>query len=856
MELYRVRHLKSGELGYVTVGDSEMLRAVREIGGGGEDGVVDDVLVIEGGRPDGKAVEVGGVEYVRLMCGAGHARTNRSVYVRGGIFLELDERLRCGLSEGVVVAPSKWNAYYALSGSATERVSEPRVVVVDDCEVEMAKVVEWVEGEGLVEQERKLTFNLWDGMGLISREKAVEWAVDLGLSYTPSAYVVRNAFCKGLVATFDFRRFGEEFSKSGEIVDIYGKVHRCEDVDVILTKSQFKMWGAYSSWDEYVENTHRCGLHWGVSKVAPNPQLEKKSVFTNYQFLQVLDFKQRDLEKFCDYTVEWLKDVCGGDVNKLLLYLMGKAARSERLSDVWQRIGDPYVKAMLLNHDLARDSYIRDRITRSVEKKVRLAKMGKLATDGNFQFMIADPYGLAQHAFGLKVTGLLKEHEHYSQYWNKIGAKQVIAERAPLTWRSEVNVLNLQRTEEMDDWYHYINSGIIYNVWGVDCMLAADSDYDGDIVYTTNNKYMLKSVYGGVPITYEASKIQKVPLNYKDLYKYDAFAYNSKIGYITNCSTTLYEMLRLYEEGSPEYDEIMKRLKLCRKAQGMEIDKAKIGAKVPSIPQHWLRRNGDEFNDKLVIDKRPYFMRYLYSQYNRDYKNHVADFDRYCVIMYGKKYHELDLSKPEYKELKEYYDRKNPLLETDGVMNRLCRYMEGQLTNLKKYTYKLSNEDAYAILTNNEFVIDRRKLEQMVALCEEYDKFKNEKMLQESEFNTYEQFYRALRIKAVDTISSDKYELAVLAAYVGYKLPKEHKAFCWDVFGGYVVSNLMRNKTDEIVELPILDENGPIEYLGERYSIKQYNFNCPVGDDKVDDALSIDEDEDYFDEDLLFGELE
>ena len=897
----------------VSLGDSEMLRVVRKVTGHGFTKFGYEQLVEErewvmkqggtaGGRsrvrelgmamlgmvfvPELVSVQtrrnssylklakdgfwLNGEKYVRFMCGAGHARTNRTLFIAERIFAEVDELLRCGVAKNVVVAPSKWNAYYALTSSATYRVSEPRVCVVADREVEMAKTVDWIEhdeekDEDRIErQERKLTFNLWDGMGLISPSFAQKWAFDLELEYLPSAFVVRNAFCKGLVAVFDFHRFARDVAGRDEITDIWGNKYHCGDIDVILTQSQFKLWSAFKSWEQYLEGIHRSDLHWGVSKVAPDPKLEKSVVFTNYQFLQVLNFDDENMKGLCDYTVDWFKNVCGGDINALIIYLLGKAARSKTVADVWQRISDPFIKAILLESDLARDSYIKDRISRSIEKKMKLSKMGKLLTRGNFQFMIADPYGLAQHAFGMEVTGLLKEHQHYSQYWNKFGAKQVIAERAPLTWRSEVNVLNLQDEFEMNDWYRYTTSGIIYNVWGVDCMLAADSDFDGDIVYTTNNIYMLNSIYNetkGIPITYQPSKIKKVELNYDELRNFDAFAYNTKIGYITNCSTTLYEMQHLYDEGSAEFAEIEKRLKLCRKAQGMEIDKAKIGAKVPSLPQKWVKRMGvDEFSDNLVIDKRPYFMRYLYTQYNQEYKQHVADFDRYCMIMYGHKYHELTeefKQTDEYKELKAYYDRRCPLLETDGVMNRMCRYMERELKGVKKVTKNLEAKDAYAILST-AYGINNEHLEQMRDLFVQYAEFKRAKMLSESEFSTYEQFYKVLRQRAVETISNDKEELANLAVEISYNSKGGKKEFCWDVFGNWIVYNIMRRKQengDEIVNLPILSEFGDYEYLGEKYDIRNFNFNYSATEDTLDNSSETTLIEDI-DEDELFADFE
>ena len=99
--------------------------------------------------------------------------------------------------------------------------------------------------------------------------------------------------------------------------------------------------------------------------------------------------------------------------------------------------------------------------------------------------------------------------------------------------------------------------------------------------------------------------------------KIDKLSFDSRIGYITNCSTTLYAMLPTYEEGTQEYQEIMNRLKTCRRLQGDQIDLTK-GIKIIPFPKHWItwNRANDEmdqetadFYNSVLIDKRPYFMK-------------------------------------------------------------------------------------------------------------------------------------------------------------------------------------------------------------------------------------------------------
>ena len=46
--------------------------------------------------------------------------------------------------------------------------------------------------------------------------------------------------------------------------------------------------------------------------------------------------------------------------------------------------------------------------------------------------------------------------------------------RSPLTWRSEVNELHFVKNEATEEWYKYLGSGTIYNVWSCDCMIHAD----------------------------------------------------------------------------------------------------------------------------------------------------------------------------------------------------------------------------------------------------------------------------------------------------------------------------------------------------------------------------------------------
>ena len=51
----------------------------------------------------------------------------------------------------------------------------------------------------------------------------------------------------------------------------------------------------------------------------------------------------------------------------------------------------------------------------------------------------------------------------------------------------------------------------------------------------------------------------------------------------------------------------------------------------------------------------------------------------------------------------------------------------------------------------------------------------------------------------------------------------------WKLFGKEVVDNIMEN-TMGFFEIPLLNENGDIEYLGKRYSLERIDLNAPINE--------------------------
>ncbi|MCK9576895.1 MAG: hypothetical protein M0R51_13410, partial [Clostridia bacterium] len=440
---------------------------------------------------------INNIKYKWLLCGASHQRTNKAFYCGVNIYDRLNEVLSCGAKNIPIILP-KYNAYFALSSSASMVVSTPRVCVVPDYEIKMNKNVDWVEhindnNYNIDRVDKELSFNLWDGMGIISPDFANKWASELDLDFLPSCWCIRSAFIKGMVCIMDFHKYSKDIANKNIIKDLWGNNVNTDDIDMIITQSQFKLWNAYDSWQDYESKQQKYCISWGVTKTSPKQ--DDDFVMANYQYLQVLDISDKDIDKLCKETIDWM---CG--VSKhlnyeyKLLYLLGKLTKNKDEHAIWKNIQDNSLKALLLDKELVNDSYFSTKIIQSLRKKIKQSYLGKIIIHGNYQTRISDPYGFMEYIYGLPVVGLLKENEHYMDYWNKKNIDKVVAMRSPLTWRSEAHILNLKQTPQMKEWYKYLNSGIVYNLWGCDCMLEADADFDMDATCTTNNEIFLKGV--------------------------------------------------------------------------------------------------------------------------------------------------------------------------------------------------------------------------------------------------------------------------------------------------------------------------------------------------------------------------
>ena len=419
-----------------------------------------------------------GKHYVRFMVGSGQMRRNTVTFINEELYSYMQEHLMCGLQDKIkTINLAKLSAYFALSFSSVLWVRKPRVCVIKDFDTvipnqDINYIHNTENGEEVKIISKDIELNSCDGQGLISPEMARLWASDMHLKYVPCSFVIRSAFIKGNLVTFDFKEYARE-QGIDTITDRYGTTYNIEDIDVLLSESQFKMVKYYSSWEGYLSYHDSYNLKWGVARY--NKEADDEYVLTNYQYIQVLNLTKEDVEGLISYTTNWIKNICSGNPFYTLSYNVGVKNESDSLSGIINSCGSIFTKAMLKNPEMLNDGYIQRKIYNSIKESIRQAKLGRIWVKGNYQFMISDPVAQCRSALGLSPDGLIPADNIYSNFWQqRTSSKEVVCCRSPLTHYSEVNPLKLFENEEVKRWYKYIYSGIIYSIYDISVMKHAD----------------------------------------------------------------------------------------------------------------------------------------------------------------------------------------------------------------------------------------------------------------------------------------------------------------------------------------------------------------------------------------------
>ena len=764
--------------------------------------------------------EINGKHYVRFLAGAGHLRNDSVFFVWDKIYDELLDVLNCGRDVSQELNPGKLNAYFALSASSGNKVSFPNFIIIPDYFYKRSAHFDFIDDNNKIEKkEMTVEMNAFDGAGIISPRLGKIWASDLGIDYLPSTFLVRSAFIKGMSVVFDIHALAKELGKS-TVKDIYGKEHNVFEVDLFISESQFKLSGGYRSGEDYIQKLLKYDFPFRVSRYSH--RYSKRKTTTNYMFLQSLS-NDLNVESLCGDTVSYFADISFDDIIKTVLYMSGESSFGYDFdTDDFSNL-DIVSKALLSYPKLINETYIRDRISSSLERQRSEAKLGKLIIKGNYSFIVSDPYAQCEHILGLVPEGLLSPDENYSGFWNGEGVTKVLAARSPLTHNSEVMLHKLIMNYTTEKWYKYQNTSHIISFKGLESFKGADFDFDGDIIMTTDNDDMISAVVGGNPITYNHPKAEKKKITQKSLFLADMSSMGTKIGFITNISSSLHSLYYSFLKGSVERHEIGQRLKLLRMYQGFEIDSGKSSGEKRLVPDEWSKWSKElgDLDKRIIADRRPYFMVYLYPHYFRKYKKELDSADRYCWSRFGKSASDV-LSFPSNRVEENFcrnYYKYSYFIFSPSPMNRVCWHMEETLSTQEAHLRE-GNFEYKEIYSSRKPNIDEDKLKAMYTVMEKYIVLK--KVWRKSRGDIKKDIWDSLsqiRNNVIRDVTSNSQEIGDLAVALMEKTSRA-SSFSWNICGDDIVENILSRHGRQIT-IPLKDDYGDIKFLYEKYSTKR-----------------------------------
>lgn len=789
-----------------------------------------------------KGFSINGVKYKRLLGTINGVKNSTIVFVSERLSDELQKRIdNCRNPEKKFV-PAKLEAYKALTCSASVPVSLPKgILIVDDCETDFVSDIIYLsddcDGEPIMEYRKAQPIHMdaSDGYGLMLPSLAERWSKELGLSYTISGCNTRFSFEKGMVFTFDFVDFAEKVAGSYMVKDAWGNDVDIRNVELILTTSMVKLWDSYSSCENYVSSSLSNHYTFGVAKTCPE-ELERERTL-NYQFIQSYELDDDDIDQLIAPTMNEIKDVLRCDWRKTVLFLKGIGLNDENV----KRLDDDYIKAVMIDRRMINDPFIQNSIYQLIKNRINEAKVGVLKVHGNYSIVSGDPYALCQNIFGLEVTGLLKSEEVYNQYWADCGATELACFRAPMTCHNNIRLVHPVDNEEVRYWFKHMKTCTVFNAWDTASAALNGCDFDGDLVMMTDNDVLVHKLKPSPALMCIQRNAQKCVPTEDDLIRSNIESFGNDIGQTTNWITSMFDIQSRFKKDSEEYKVLEYRIRCGQLYQQNVIDKSK-GIVAKPMPRSWHDRhtvncleNEEQrnFYRNIVADKKPYFMKYIYPDLMRQYNTYTKNTEKNALREFQMTVDELN-AKPAAElterqlEFLRYYRFRMPVSDNGCVMNKICHKFEHEFDGYIK-AHSTASEFDYSIMKSGA-QYTRAQYNSIKHIYDDYNKrlrnytiFANYERVDEYESSAEIVSMNKEFRKSCEEICPNEQVLCDIILDICYTRSAT-KRFAWSMCGSTIIHNLLNNN-DNLISYPVLDDDGDIEYCGNKFSVRTSEVN-------------------------------
>lgn len=660
----------------------------------------------------------------------------------------------------------------------------------------------------------------FDGCGCHDRKLSHRVKDALCLDYTPIGIQIRLPFFKGYSVEFDFKKYFKEVLYVDTITDIYGKIHKIDDVDCIWNVSMFKGHGIFKkqygneAWNEYLNVIKKYNYKLGISKYSHHIKDINLMTRMNFQYLQCLDlWNDKYIKHFADKSYQKydiLSSKNEGKVINIAKYstnLCEKIIKGDKFYTYkFLGIGDTddykaegkYLEAVLINDIMLNDPAVKQYIYRKLKKLITEMKFGKIYVEGFYHTVVGDIIGYLEYAAGLEPFGCLKEKEFFCSTMDE---GNVISFRSPLVCPSEVNDVKLVSNNITDKWFsHFYGQDVVMiNMYDLSAPQQGGMDEDGDAVLLCSNKVIIDSkIHKPIIIDIEDKVTAKVKKYTKaNITEYEVNSRDNRIGEITNVATSIRNIYTNDEKWNKIYDN---QVSLLRIFQGKEIDFQKTG-----IRWHMnkaLRKH---------LKKLPFFLLYNYPKKLNTY--------------YKLKRQNKGIENKEDKiELNAY--------RSPSPMNELCEYID--TWEKKNILWDKNVVDTRCLILNNSLQLDNKDyIRDIKHLINDFAiEWKNE--IANKNSKVVNDNYDHLTIIVNDykqrlkNIIDNEELLANYVISISYSNLSINKTLAWIGYGDYIIKNLKNNspkqKRVRIIETPYKTSTN-YEFLGKYYEIWEGEYD-------------------------------
>lgn len=489
-------------------------------------------------------------KYIYFTSSAGQIRKKKAVFIKESIWKANEKTIMCGLTIEKINSKggnnvNKHLAYMALPNSATDEWVDfdiDRCIVIDDFETNVTGVFDFIDETdySITRKNDVVPIPHTDGAGMMLP------------SVMKKNTMFRAPWVKGLLGVFDFVKFIQENNYSPVIKDIYGKEYNVieDNIQIILTKSQFKMYKFYNSWDEYKTYFKKYNCQAGRCNIEED---RIKNAKINYQMLQTLtNITDEEIDLIVKKSVDNITSICNSEES--MKNILGITPYNENMTSLQ--------KAIKLYPALLNDTYVKDIIREIKNSLLKKYRSGKLEINGKYTFLIPDFYAACEYWFGKieNPEGLLADKEVFCSLFKRYDKLDCL--RSPHLYKEHAIRFNVandaygERSKKIKEWF---TTNAIYTSTHdlISKILQFDCDGDKSLVVADPDFIRIaeRNMNGIVPLYYNMRKAEPRLLTNESIYDgLNAAFTHGNIGIYSNNISKIWNS-NIFINGSEEEKE-------------------------------------------------------------------------------------------------------------------------------------------------------------------------------------------------------------------------------------------------------------------------------------------------------------